>query len=315
MTVYGSTDYQRKAISARIAAGAGVVALGLALIVVLATCAGPQGTPGAAGGPSPSSGTGQGGAVVLDAGQGGGAGAGSGSPGPSASAPGGSGSGGSGAGGSGAGGSGSGGSGGGSGAGGGSGSGGSGGGAGSGSGSGSGASSGPGSYGDPGGGVTPTAEDCVGYHPASLAVKDAGAVGWLLVDGGHSLALFDTQADAYLGLKMAKHYTRSCFVGRDNQRPDRYRYITRYWKGDSGDSSLMPTNDCLSYNPHNLTVEKYGTAGWRLLDGSHAMLLLDTAGDAERMRLVAAGNSRLCFIGRGNSRPDRQRYIVEYWLD
>jgi hypothetical protein len=176
-----------------------------------------------------------------------------------------------------------------------------------------------GNDGNDGGGeavVEPSPKDCVSYHPANLAVKSAGGTGWLMIDGGHSMALFDTKADAEDGVKVARNYTRSCFIGRGNQRPDRERYIVRYWEKPSGlPLGLAPKLDCVSYHPANLTVEKYGEAGWRLVDGEHAMLLLDTQADAERAKLVASAKSRLCFIGRGNDRPDRYRYIVEFWLD
>ncbi|MGH3646424.1 MAG: hypothetical protein ACRDTM_04510 [Micromonosporaceae bacterium] len=275
MTVYESGS-QRKGIAGRVAVGVGLTCFVLALLVVLATCAGPGGS---AGSDDPSASPSAGGAA-----QGSGTGA---SSGADTDPQGGNGDG-NGGGGDGGGGN---------------------------NGGGDGGGDGDGGDGDGAGAdVEPAAEDCVGYNPSNLTVKDAGATGWLMVDGNHSMALFDTQADAQLGVKMARHYTQSCFIGRDNQRPDRYRYIKRYWTGPSGLAGAMPTPDCLSYNPHNLTIEKYGDAGWRLIDGSHAMLLLDTAEDAERARLMAGDHSKLCFIGRGNSRPDRSRYIVEYWL-
>lgn len=168
---------------------------------------------------------------------------------------------------------------------------------------------------DGGGDVAPSAVDCVGYNPSNLSVESAGADGWLMVDGGHSLALFDTEADANDGVKVARNYTKSCFIGRDNHRSERSRYIVRYWAGPSGlPLGPAPALDCVGYNPSNLTVEEYGTAGWRLVDGGHSMLLLDTAGDAERAKLVAAEHSKLCFIGRDNHRSDRYRYIFEFWL-
>lgn len=290
MTVYG-TGEQRKGVAGRVALGVGLGCFVLVLLVVLATCAGPDRGPGGSDDPSAAPHTESGaaqGSVPASGGPGGGGGD----------------------------------NGGGNGGGGGNGSGDNGGGGNNGGGGdngGGGGDNGGGGDGDSDGGgagdVTPTAEDCVGYNPSNLTVKSADDTGWLLVDGNHSMALFDTEADANLGLKMARHYTRSCFIGRGNQRPDRSRYITQYWTHLSGLPGAMPMPDCLSYQPHNLTIEKYGTAGWRLLDGSHAMLLLDTAEDAERARLMASEHSKLCFIGRGNSRPDRHRYIVEYWLD
>jgi hypothetical protein len=158
------------------------------------------------------------------------------------------------------------------------------------------------------------AEDCVAYNPANLTVKSAGPTGWLLLDGAHSLALFDSEADAEDGVRVARNSTMSCFIGRDNDRPDRYRYLVRYWKGPSGlPLGPAPAFDCVSYTSGNLKIQQYGDAGWRLVDGGHVLLLLDTPEDAQRARLVAGEHTKLCFIGRGNDRPDPARYVVEYW--
>jgi hypothetical protein len=50
-----------------------------------------------------------------------------------------------------------------------------------------------------------------------------------------------------------------------------------------------------------------------LTDGSSRMATLDNRADAEQALGVAGGSSRQCFIGRGNSRPNRKDYIVQYW--
>lgn len=162
--------------------------------------------------------------------------------------------------------------------------------------------------------VEPSPEDCVAYNPANLTVASAGADGWQMRDGSHIMALLDTQADAEDAVKVARNHTRSCFIGRGNHRPDRDRYIVRYWKGVSGlPLGVAPALDCVTYNPNNLSVKSAGDDGWLLVDGGHQMLLLDTANDAERARMMASGYTRLCFIGRDNTRPNRHRYIMEFW--
>lgn len=174
-----------------------------------------------------------------------------------------------------------------------------------------------GNGGEPGGDphpVEPTAEDCVSYHPENLTVASAGADGWQMRDGSHIMALFDTEADASDAVKVARNHTQSCFIGRGNDRPDRDRYIVRYWKGASGlPLGPAPTFDCVGYNPNHLAVTSSGDDGWLLVDDGHQMLLLDTAQDAERARMMASGYSKLCFIGRDNHRPNRHRYIMEFW--
>ncbi len=70
--------------------------------------------------------------------------------------------------------------------------------------------------------------------------------------------------------------------------------------------------DCVSFNPSNLTVAALGDA-WIVRDGSHSMLLFDTKSDADNGLKVARNWKHLCFIGRGNDNPDRYRYIITYW--
>lgn len=74
-------------------------------------------------------------------------------------------------------------------------------------------------------------EDCVTYDPAELRLVNIGADGFQLVAGGsQALLLLDDEADARNSLKWAKAFTRQCFIGRDNERPDRSRFIVGYWK-------------------------------------------------------------------------------------
>jgi hypothetical protein len=129
------------------------------------------------------------------------------------------------------------------------------------------------------------------------------------------MMVFDTKAHADDAVKVARKYTRSCYVGRGNTRPERSRYIVQYWEGPSGlPAGLAPALDCSGYNPATLAVNSAGASGWRLSDGTHEILLLDTAADAERAKIVAGGATKLCLIGASNSRLDWHRYTMEYWL-
>jgi hypothetical protein len=162
--------------------------------------------------------------------------------------------------------------------------------------------------------VEPSPEDCIPYNPSNLTVHDIGADGWQMRDGGHAMALFDTQADAEDGVKVARNHTQSCFIGRDNHRPNRDRYIVRYWKGSSGlPLGPAPALDCVGYDPADVHVESAGADGWRVVSEDKWLVLLDTQADAERAKHVAASVLNLCFIGRDNTRPNRFRYILEYW--
>ncbi|HEY7174266.1 MAG TPA: hypothetical protein VH442_05055, partial [Micromonosporaceae bacterium] len=75
------------------------------------------------------------------------------------------------------------------------------------------------------------------------------------------------------------------------------------------------TGDCVRYNPHTLTTVNDGTLGYGVTDGSSAMLILDTAADANLAVQLARNYDEQCFIGRDNTFTgnDHYRYIVEYW--
>jgi hypothetical protein len=157
-------------------------------------------------------------------------------------------------------------------------------------------------------------EDCLSYDPRALRIVDEGADGWLLTDGVSRMAMLDNQADAERALALARRHTAHCFIGRGNPRPNRSDYVRDYWTGSSGISTVIQGEDCVAYNPATVNVFDRGDLGWRMEDGSHWMLLYHDQADANRGLAVAKANTgRLCFIGRGNSRPDRSSYITEYW--
>jgi hypothetical protein len=77
---------------------------------------------------------------------------------------------------------------------------------------------------------------------------------------------------------------------------------------------LPSPEDCVSYNPANLTVTASGDA-WLLRDGAHAIKVFDTAADAEDGLRVARNWRKLCYIGRPNTGPDRYRHIINYFKE
>ena len=157
-------------------------------------------------------------------------------------------------------------------------------------------------------------EDCLPYNPRTLRIEDEGAQGWLLTDGASRMLMLDDRADAERALALARRHTAHCFIGRGNNRPNRAEYITHYWTGNSGIATTVPAEDCVPYNPATVGVFDRGALGWRMEDGNHAMVLFDNQLDANRGLIVArTAAGRLCYIGRGNSRPNRAEYIVEYW--
>lgn len=161
--------------------------------------------------------------------------------------------------------------------------------------------------------VTVAAEDCVGYDPANLSVTQQGDA-WLMRDGNHAIKIFATSLDAQDGVKVARNWTKICYIGRGNERADRHRYIVTYFQSPSGlPLGLAPNFDCTAYDPATLSVDGPAADGWSLRAGQTSLLVLDASADAERARLVAAGNTRLCLIGRDNDKPDPARHQLEYW--
>jgi len=72
-------------------------------------------------------------------------------------------------------------------------------------------------------------EDCIAYSREAVNVFDRGAIGWRMEAGSAWMQLFDNQADANRGLMTGRAFSRQCFIGRNNSRPDRKAYIVEYW--------------------------------------------------------------------------------------
>ena len=72
-------------------------------------------------------------------------------------------------------------------------------------------------------------------------------------------------------------------------------------------------SSCVPYNPDALRLtEERGT--WILSRGDGARLrAFANRDDAEAGLAVAKENNQLCYIGKTNTRPDREKYIMEYW--
>jgi hypothetical protein len=174
----------------------------------------------------------------------------------------------------------------------------------------------------PEGQPTPVAspEDCVSYNPSNLTVVASGDA-WVLRDGSHAMLLFDTYADADNGRKAAYPYTRLCFIGRGNDKADRYRYIITYFTTSSGLlNGMAPSAECIPYNPATLAIYA-GTPhpadpaqnDYALYAGPVPLLFLATEPDALRAKQVASTSTKVCLIGHGNSRPNPTRYIHEFF--
>ena len=73
--------------------------------------------------------------------------------------------------------------------------------------------------------------DCVPYNPSALRLIDEGSSGWLISrDGGARFMQLDTKEDASTMLAVFKAHSSFCYVGRNNKRAQRDRYVYHYWK-------------------------------------------------------------------------------------
>jgi len=152
------------------------------------------------------------------------------------------------------------------------------------------------------------------YDPRALHVIDEGSTGWLLTDGTSRMKMFDTAEDARNGLRVARRHTRHGYVGRDNPRANRLDYVVEYWTGHSGlPWEPLTRTDTIAYHPATVVAEDRDAAGWLLRDGAGWMVLAHDLDDALAALRVVERHSRVGFIGRGNQRPDRKRYIMTYW--
>ena len=156
--------------------------------------------------------------------------------------------------------------------------------------------------------------DRIYYNPRTLRIKNEGRRGWLLTDGRSRMKMFDNKEDARNGMRVARRHTYHGFIGRDNSRSKRINYIVEYWGGHSGlPYEPLTKTDALAYNPNNVLAEDRDDKGWRIKDGNHWMLQADDMNDALAVVGIVERHTKMCFIGRGNRRPNRKSYIMTYW--
>ncbi len=75
-----------------------------------------------------------------------------------------------------------------------------------------------------------TKVDAISYNPANVVAEDIDADGWRLKEGSHWMLLAHDMNDALAILRIVERHTRMCFIGRDNNRPNRKSYIMTYWE-------------------------------------------------------------------------------------
>jgi hypothetical protein len=136
---------------------------------------------------------------------------------------------------------------------------------------------------------------------------------WQVMSGGSALLAFKQSSDATAGLALVKAYKKICFIGRDNTRTDRMRYIMTYWMDPVQNSPAITNPDCLPHTPSQLVATDAGSLGWRVEAGGESIALFDTKADAENAILVMKHYNRHCYIGRSYSGADRLNYITDWF--
>jgi hypothetical protein len=158
-----------------------------------------------------------------------------------------------------------------------------------------------------------SAAQCSAYDPAALRIAEAKATGWVVTDGAANLLLLDNETDARRALALAKRHKAHCYLGRENERPNRNDYVIEYWEGASGVATRIDVEDCVALDRPALRIADLGPMGWVLADNRTRLLYADSREDAKRAWEIAQQHSALCFIGRGNTRSNQRDYLVQYW--
>jgi hypothetical protein len=161
----------------------------------------------------------------------------------------------------------------------------------------------------------PTPEDCVSYNPAALAVNYAAGI-YSVNEGSKVVARVHGGPGEDIGrqaLAVAQRFRKHCYLGRDNTREEKGRYIFDYWRDASGQTPAIPGLDdlCSNYDRGQLTADDMGGGhGWRVRENDHVLHELDNERDARNAKLVAAKYGRICFIGGNDDGQDQVSFFL-----
>ncbi|OOZ02779.1 hypothetical protein BOW22_09665 [Solemya velum gill symbiont] len=139
------------------------------------------------------------------------------------------------------------------------------------------------------------AEDCLSFNPDKVKVEDEGDGTYLLTDGHSRMKVFPNKKEARRAKKVIRHYrlNKHCFIGRPGPSLE-------YWlKGSKAPKGGLKHDDCIKFNPSNLTLKKEGSR-WLLRDGSHRMHMFPNKKEANTALafIKKYGFKRTCYIGR-----------------
>ena len=130
--------------------------------------------------------------------------------------------------------------------------------------------------------------------------------------GGNELFFdLESDADANDAATLMRAYNTLCFVGRNNQRPNRKDFIVDYFQ-PVAPPPVLATIDCQPYNPATVTSLSAGADGSEITDGTTIVAFLDTQLDANALLAVVRQHSSRCYIGRAHS-SNPSNTVITYW--
>lgn len=75
-----------------------------------------------------------------------------------------------------------------------------------------------------------TRTDSIPYQPANVKAVDLDSQGWRIHEGDHWMLIAHDMNDALAMLQVVERHSRMCFIGRNNNRPNRMDYIMTYFE-------------------------------------------------------------------------------------
>jgi len=75
-----------------------------------------------------------------------------------------------------------------------------------------------------------TEVDEIPYNPTKVTAVDEDEDGWVITDGNSRMLMASDMNDALAAVRLAQRHQRMGFIGRDNDRNHRKRYIMTYWE-------------------------------------------------------------------------------------
>jgi C1A family cysteine protease len=75
-----------------------------------------------------------------------------------------------------------------------------------------------------------TKVDSISYNSSRVVAEDIDDKGWQIKEGNHFLLRAHDMDDALAALNIVQRHSKICFIGRNNKRSDRDKYIMTYWE-------------------------------------------------------------------------------------